>query len=355
MASESLMNCAGRTSSHSFADLRSASYAHRRTKKFHKNARAYRRCFDWDCALCHHIKYRARRWRGEEIKHHIQNKDWEEQWSAGWAHEEDLYYMDEIVAYQRHGKNADIFEGRVGTREDGWLISGENFGAWGRRRIMEMRAVKEERIRKAQRTLTPAVPTPVKGDEKPSIDKADSTPRIPHTTLPITPSDIEGHQLLSSILTPNKYFRQRCRVKNIPPIPAINGFYWFGEYAWQFHRNGSGCWELGYVGQCDDCGSFPCPCCCTGNGSMYYGCSCKDFARDEKSPEEVQSCSLVEWVRGALWDVLVREEFEKRTAEGIGWEGEKESDNEEWELMSHATSEGWSVVSEESEYDMLDV
>ena len=88
---------------------------------------------------------------------------------------------------------------------------------------------------------------------------------------------------------------------------------------------------------------------------MYYRCYCADFARDEKSPEEVQRCSLVEWVRGALWDIMVCEELERKVAEGIEGEGQKESDHEEWELMSHATSEGWSVVSEESEYDMLDV
>ena len=356
MTSESLMNAAGRISSHPFADLRSASYAHRRTKQYHKTSRATRRCTDYDCELCHHIKHHARLSRREETKHDIQSESWKDKLYAEWAHEVDVQYMDEIVAYQRFGKHADIFEGRVGTNEDGWLISGENFGAWGRRRIGEMRAVKEERIRKAQRTRTPSLSVPRKGDEKHSSSVIVSKPPIPHTTLPITPLDKLGHNLLTSILMPNKYFRWYCRKKNIPAFPTIYGFGWFGEFEWQWHRNASGCWELGYPSECNGCDSLPCTCCCTRNGSMYYRCYCADFGRDEKSPEKMQRCSLVEWVKGVLWDILVREEFERRVTGGVDCEEGRESEREEeWELMCHAASEGWSVVSAESEYDMLDV
>jgi hypothetical protein len=87
---------------------------------------------------------------------------------------------------------------------------------------------------------------------------------------------------------------------------------------------------------------------------MYYPCSCADFKDDEgkwvsPAPEDVQRCSLVEWVRGRLWEVMVEDEeaeITNKLAEGA-------REDEEWEMMSNATSEGWSVVSQESEADVV--
>lgn len=91
---------------------------------------------------------------------------------------------------------------------------------------------------------------------------------------------------------------------------------------------------------------------------MYYGCYCKEFMGVEKSwsPEGVQRCALVEWVKGELWNIIVREEFERRMVEGGEGEESKVSErDEEWDDMSNAASEGWSVVSVMSGYEMVDV
>ncbi|KAF1848962.1 uncharacterized protein K460DRAFT_83420 [Cucurbitaria berberidis CBS 394.84] len=352
MASESLMNAAGRTSSHPFSDLRAASYAHRRLKKYPEQISRKRGHRGEDYRP---TKYWTSLFQREESKHHTQNRPWEELWGAESDFKDDLKFMDEVVAYQRFGKYAEIFEGRAGVEMDGWMMSGEDFGAWGRKRIGEMRSVKEDRIRKAQCTrTTTTVPASRKDDEEHANSTIVSTSPIPNTTLPITPLDIHAHNLLKEILTPNEYFLRRRRFMK-PPIPRISGFQWFGVYEWQWHRNQSGCWELGYADSCGGC-SFPCTCCCVGNGSMYWPCSCAEFAKDEKGPEEVHTCSLIEWVKGPLWAVLMHDEHERRMVEIIeASEGEESKHSEAWELMSDAASEGWSIVSVESGFEILDI
>jgi hypothetical protein len=88
---------------------------------------------------------------------------------------------------------------------------------------------------------------------------------------------------------------------------------------------------------------------------MYYPCSCADFKDEEgrwvgPAPEDVQSCSLIEWVRGRLWEVMVEEEMEEQVRQGADGRVEEE---EEWEMLSNVTSQDWSVLSQDSESEMM--
>lgn len=261
--------------------------------------------------------------RKDQIHEHITSEEWFCDLYATERFEEELSYMDEIVLYEHFGKNKDIIEGRDQTRQEG-------FSEWGQRRINEMRAVKEARLRAK---LSNTAPEYNNG---------------PSSTLPFRPDDIEGHGLLTYILSDANVNVAHCRRVKQPPFPRIYNFAWFGEYKWQWHRNESGCWILGYADACDS-DSFPCPCCCSWGGSMYFPCSCKDFG-DQPAPEEMQRCALVEWVQGRLWDTMMEDESVRVRELGIV-EVEEEM---EWELFSDAASEGWSVVSSEEEFELLE-
>jgi hypothetical protein len=320
-ASESAMQAAGRLPSQTYSDLRSARRAFQRTRKYpQKQSRdTYsKRC----CSASYHGTRLSRK---ADIHHTLQSKPWHEDFAGEQRWHEDYDAMDEVVKYTRFGRWTD------GVQD------AEDFGAWGRRRINEMRACKEERIRRAanQASCAPLATT------------------APETTLPITQLDMHAHALLHSMLTPLKREFSYWRAKRQPPFLTIYGFDWFGEYAWAWHRNESGCWELGYA-DCGEC-PFPCPCCCSGNGSMYYPCSCADFKDEEgrwvgPAPEDVQSCSLIEWVRGRLWEVMVEEEMEEQVRQGADGRVEEE---EEWEMLSNVTSQDWSVLSQDSESEMM--
>ncbi|KAF2871489.1 hypothetical protein BDV95DRAFT_572120 [Massariosphaeria phaeospora] len=107
------------------------------------------------------------------------------------------------------------------------------------------------------------------------------------------------------------------------------------SYTWYWHRNDSGCWYLSEYGS----GMGKC-------GDSWEDCHCKVYEGEDWDPEAVQRCSLVEWTRGALRDML-REEGEG--------EGEAETDSrselvvweelgEDWEVLSAVESEGWSEL-----------
>jgi hypothetical protein len=79
---------------------------------------------------------------------------------------------------------------------------------------------------------------------------------------------------------------------------------------------------------------------------MYYACSCEDFKDGEgkwlgPAPEEAQRCSLVEWVSGSLRGLLQEDD------------NNNVSDEEQWEMLSNATSQDWSVLSQASDFDAI--
>ncbi|KAI2482619.1 hypothetical protein Ptr902_04935 [Pyrenophora tritici-repentis] len=297
LPSESAMYAAGRDPEHPFKDLRAARYAHQRTRKYskRKDSRKKRRGLDKE-----RLRY------GIALKDAylgIKSREWEDDWEAEEAHNTDLEHMDDILAYYRFGKNADIFE----RSDGGEVVHGEDFGFWARRRIHEMRAIKETRISKHGFETCPE-PLPdvkqrtVQNTWRPGRINA-TIPTSPYsnpteTTLPTTPADIDAHALLACVLSPSKFHLTYYRSRNLPPYQHIEGFGWFGEYTWQWHRNASGCWTLGY-GACEYDGAFPCECSC--NGSLTYRCYCEEFKVETwqrvPAPEEKQACSLVEWVR----------------------------------------------------------
>jgi hypothetical protein len=305
---ESAMQAAGRLSSHTYADLRSARRAYQRTRRYHPKKRL--RCSS--CPATHHKTRFARKsdihsTHQEQVRH--DDVAAEERWNA------EYNAMDEVVKFSRFG------HWRDGVQD------AEDFGTWGRRHISEMRACKEERMRRAQtgEAVEPLAQT---------------------TTLPTSHLDRHAHAVLRSMLTPSKHHLSYWRSKGQAPFYTIYGFEWFGEYAWAWHRNASGCWEFGY-GSCEG-DAFPCPCCCMGNGSMYYACSCKDFQDGEgrwvgPAPEDMQRCSLVEWANGRLWGLL--QDDDNVSDQDVRVE-------EEWDMLSNATSQDWSVLSQASDFDI---
>jgi hypothetical protein len=307
--SESAMQAAGRLSSHTYADLRSARRAYQRTRRDHPKTRLRCRC-------CSATYYKTRCARKSDIHNSLQQQAWhddvaaEERWNA------EYNGMDEVVKFANFGR------WREGVQE------AEDFGTWGRRRINEMRACKEERMRRAQ-----------KGEDVEPLAQA--------TTLPTSHLDRHAHAILRSTITPSKRDISYWRSKGQAPFYTICGFEWFGEYAWAWHRNASGCWEFGYDGCEGD--AFPCPCCCSGNGSMYFACSCKDFKDGQgrwvgPAPEDMQRCSLMEWVNGSLWGLLQDDD---------NLSDEEAKVEEEWEVLSNATSQDWSVLSQASNFDII--
>jgi hypothetical protein len=255
------MQAAGRASSHTYADMRSARRAYQRTRKHcQKRRHPMPRCNS--CSDMLRAKARRSRWRDTDMA--MRPDVWGDVFAVEREINQDYDHIDDVDYFEKFGR------WRPGVQD------ADDFGAWGRRRIMEMRAVKEERI---QRRLLALAPT-----------------RGPGTTLPTAPSDILQHAPLAQVLTPNKFLLFASRWSKTAPYPMIDGFYWFGEYEWTWHRNASGCW--GFGGQCGG-GALPCPCCNMGNGSMASPCSCEEFA-GTVAPEDPHTCSLAEWASDSL-------------------------------------------------------
>ncbi|KAI4645182.1 hypothetical protein J4E93_005982 [Alternaria ventricosa] len=245
LPSESAMNAAGRTSDHPFKDLRSARRVRQRSKRYPERIYSGNKRRRND-------RYRLA--RENQLRHESQQADiqeWEDDCYDRWAHEVDMEYMDDIEAYELFGKNAHIFEGTA----TGDITSGEDFGTWARRRIAEMRHVKEHRIHTYGEPTSPAplaiLPHTMCDDRRPGrVSATISTAPFanPHeTTLPTSLSEIRAHATLACILTLPKILKQRCRSRNEPALPVIPGFWWWGEYTWQWHRNLSGCCLVEWV------------------------------------------------------------------------------------------------------------
>ncbi|KAL5119742.1 hypothetical protein ACEQ8H_002348 [Pleosporales sp. CAS-2024a] len=241
---------------------------------------------------------------------------------------------DDFVWDMMREHGADAF-----TRTDEYVQLGETFAVWCQRRIAEMRAVKESRIRCGE----PAAMTPMRWERKHDriyfIQYNIYTGDERTTTLPTNAYDACGHELLRSILTPSDWFKRRQLIRNAPLLQPIHGYRWFGEHAWAWYRNKSGCWEIGYDahGDARPCyhGYLSCPFCCKDKDDM-----------EASSPEETQECSLVEWIDRPGKEILLIDEArndETRIRDHIELGFENGSDCG-WEVISVASSEGWDVV-----------
>ncbi|KAG9185575.1 hypothetical protein G6011_06906 [Alternaria panax] len=353
------MNAAGRTSDQPFKDLRSARSAHQRSRKYPE------RVYTGNKRRRSNKARPARVAALKETYKQIERREWEDDWYAEWAHGLDMACMDDVTAYYRFGKNADIFDGY----NDGNTTGGEDFTAWARRRIAEMRRVKEYRIRYYGHLTSPtplSLPHTMHNTSRPGHTSATilTAPHArPHEiTLPTTLSDIRAHLTLACILTPSENYAQRCRSRNLPALPVIVGFGWWGEYSWRWHRNASGCWYLGYGWACREGCEGACKCACWGRG--LDGCYCEEFgvAREweVRAPEDVQKCSLVEWVAGELREMMEDDEGVSRRRQGVvdgdGWGLEAGLGQErecghyledEYVILDKEdeSSEAWSVIS----------
>ncbi|KAH7383930.1 hypothetical protein BKA66DRAFT_463112 [Pyrenochaeta sp. MPI-SDFR-AT-0127] len=329
MTTESAMNAAGRTTSHPFADIRSASLAHRRTKKYprQKKSRKKGRC----CLLCYPPHHLERLERRADAKFHIQARPWEDDWAAHRDFEEQLEAMDGVVRYGLFGRGGEGFEEWTGPEQDvdEWKASEEDFGTW--ENLHAYPQLEDDEACTDTTTLL-------------------SLSAMPATTLLTSVSHIDTDTFLEEDLTPSKpSLSLSCRTSTL----SRYGFTCFDGSRWQWHRNYSGCREVGYPGACTD-GPIPCSCCCVGNGSMYWPCHCADFG-DQAAPEDMQRCSLVEWACGELLQIMEEEEKEEVSVVCEEDEEDVEVEVEEWEMMSYgdAASDGWSVVSDDEEFEAL--
>ncbi|CAI9626620.1 unnamed protein product [Alternaria burnsii] len=315
LPSEPAMNAAGRTSDHPFKDLRSARRTYQRSKIYPERIYSGNKRRRSDKSLLARVAASSK-----DPYKQIEIQEWEGDWDADWAHEIDMERIDDIAAYYLFGKNADIFE----CYNDGDIMAGEDFGSWARRRIAEMRQVKEHRIHRYGKP-TSSSPLSVlthtmRNDSRPGRTSA-TILTAPHansheTTLPTSLSDIRAHLTLACALAPSENLKQRCCSRNLPALPIIYGFNWWGEYTWQWHRNMSGCWYLGYGHACQENCEEPCTRPCWGH--MLYECYCEEFGVgtdwEVPAPEDVQRCSIVEWVSGKL-----REDMENDHDEVVWW------------------------------------
>ncbi|KAF2249673.1 hypothetical protein BU26DRAFT_518246 [Trematosphaeria pertusa] len=328
MITESAMNCAGRTSSHHFRDLRSASRAN--IAKFSKRE-AYKDA----------QRSRPARARAPRRKKNARKRDPRMQWKRPAEDEisseerrieiRDTQYqakcdiwMTPMQRYQNYGENAASIESRAA-----WTEYDEPFTTWCQRRISKMRAVKEARLR--ARTSADTDP-----DEGYYSDDTSAS-----TTRATTPDDAHAEALVKSILTPRQKWRE---------YPRITGFYWFGEHDWYGHRNTSGCW---YVEEY--------ACGIPGETPWWRACYCDEFEGCEGwDPEEgVQRYGLAAWVRDM--DITEDNGIAKRDGEDAGdmeedgsdkedGEGGRESGEDDWDIISTtAASEAWTKVAEASD------
>ncbi|KAH4208508.1 hypothetical protein HBH98_197460 [Parastagonospora nodorum] len=241
-----------------------------------------------------------------------------------WVHD----MPDAMIRYITVQHGADAFESA-----EPYVEFGENFSLWCQRRIAEMRAVKENRIRRGEpESFKPTLWERrhdwrhYKGYDIYCGDEST-------TTQPTNVYDALGHALLRSILSPANWYQKPMRLTNASLFRPNTDYQWFGEFAWAWHRNGSGCWEVGYDDYCDE------------GPDMFYGCFCRQStcvpALDEK-----QGCSLVEWIADEGRKIFMLEETretELQDSDG-GAEFSESEASHGWDVVSVASAESWSIV-----------
>lgn len=248
---------------------------------------------------------------------------------------------DGIVRYITLYHGVETFES-----EEPYVQIGETFAVWCQRRIAEMRAVKEGRIRHGKPESSKQMLWKTKLDWRYRRMYDIYTSDAGTTTLPTNAYDALGHELLRSTLANSRWMRKKQRIS----IRPINGYYWFGEFDWAWRRNMSGCWEIGYTGRSlsygwEDAPIF-CPRCGAGSECSYYKSFCKE-SRCFPAPEEMQRCSLVEWVGQSGKKIITLEEARGKARLNHSEDDIESSDSESgsgWEVISSASSDAWSII-----------
>ncbi|KAF2683163.1 hypothetical protein K458DRAFT_419367 [Lentithecium fluviatile CBS 122367] len=296
----------------------------------------------------------ARRRREQAEMTDAAKKGWEEDVDLNWF----LHYLDEDHYYFLEWER-DCWEGQTWIYKDGveteamlswveWTVSGETFSAWCQRRINEMRAVKEARLRAelapedpSQSTSILAIPDPNEDEGYHSSTSTSSTK--PHTTLPTDPFDIHGHKLLHDVLQIPAQVRKHQPWVRHCVVP--DDYHWFGEYVWYWHRNETGCWIVL---------DWPC-------GENNSLCFCEKWEGEEWmgwDPEKGRKCWLAELVKGDGWDGLWDEDDGRVVLEGgegsVDEEVEVEQEEDEWDFISiMSASSTWTEVDAPSDVEIL--
>jgi hypothetical protein len=254
----------------------------------------------------------------EPTKHKV--VDWDLHPSI--EHDEWLMYTDDLARYQLLYQNADVFEST-----EPYIEVGENFATWGQRRIAEMRSVKESRIRRNAPLTSKPMLWQDKMDYRQGMRYTIYTGDASTTTLPTNAYDALGHKLLRFVLDPGEWWVERRRRSGKPPFRVIKSYVWFGEYEWHWHQNLSGCWEI----------------------ARGWECTVKNAQVGvTPAPEEMQRCSLAEWVGEEGREIVLREEA--MVDEGMICPGDDDpkafeyKSDCEWSMVSSVSSETWSVV-----------
>ncbi|KAF1914432.1 hypothetical protein BDU57DRAFT_519433 [Ampelomyces quisqualis] len=278
-----------------------------------------------------------------------------------------LSMEDDLERYTWFNSDAEVFES-----SKPYIEVGEDFVTWCQRRTMEMRCVKESRLRARGSTMV-----------KQRVWKSSIHPRYrtryeiyigdnKTTTLPTNEYDALGHGLLRSMLVLERWWKKRARISNASLFRGPNRYGWFGEYEWEWYQNESGCWEIGLGGLLATDYPTPCDYCDRIDLNTGEECYCSGWGI-MPAPEEMQRCSLVEWVgkeeremmlneglalkmrSEAMWEDIVErrdaeicataiEDIEERKKRSENHVEEWSSISAFWDVVSNANSETWSVV-----------
>jgi hypothetical protein len=329
LAMESHMNAAGRSTTHPFCDLRSAARARHQSRKGRSNSAG--KCRSVACR-----KWGQRTQRAENKRRKREIVRLEVVYSRERKNEYFLHYdaadakpissMWEVSLEEELDEEMERARRETGELESGEVYTdlGELFSVWAQRRIAEIRAVKESRLRKSEPATQRVAISQTKRLHRSSRDEYNLYHGSVHsTTLPTNSYDAYGHAILRAVLTPSPWAQQHARFSPaVCLLPRINGFAWFSEYAWQWHMDASQCWT---TEAWDD------------------RCDCCERLEHEAALAEIMQCGLLNWIDAEGWRLIVNEELEREREAGRG-DGESE--------VGSVCGSEWSVVDGGSEEDV---
>jgi hypothetical protein len=330
-ALESHMNAAGRSSTHPFRDLRSASHARHRSRLHKKPPR----CHSIGCRKWSQSEHRLenKRHKREIVRHEIR---YNRHHPCGLLDERDKFdategRRDDLYLYIGYRKHADFFESKETYTEPGEL-----FAEWAQRRIAEMRAVKENRLLAGESVVQPSAAACTRKMVSMSASTYETFRGTSHTTtLPTNDYDAHGHAFLHAVLTASESVQRRAKCDpRVSVFPVIDGYAWFGEYTRQWHRDAFGYWEIEQWGECRP----------AGRSRMYGECYCSEFDKDEPTPDDERDCSLLEWVDGQGRALMAMQALESGA----------ETSQQRWASGEDASSvcgSEWSIMNRESEVE----